>query len=112
MNPIVIFHFLAAVIAIAAAVPLIKGRVKMNEWYGVRIPAAFASEEAWFDINRLGGRLLFLWGVVVAATAIAGAFLSKKAWIAYNLASLAIIVGGLIFVVARIYSYARKREEG
>lgn len=110
MNPVVIIHFLAGVGAIAVAVPLIKGRVKMNEWYGVRIPAAFASEEAWLDINRFGGRLLLFWGIIVAATATVGAFLSKNAWLIYNFASLAIIMGSLIVIVARIYSYGRKKR--
>ncbi len=109
MNPVIIVHLLAAIVAVAAAVPLIQKRVKMNHWYGVRIPASFASEEAWFDINRYGGRLLLAWGLVIAATAIGGAFLERKDWVAYNWTALVIILGGLTLVVVKVLAYARKR---
>jgi len=74
MNPVIVVYLLAAGAAIAASLPLMRRRVKMNRWYGVRIPAAFESEAAWFDINHYGGRLLFIWGLVIAATAIVGWF--------------------------------------
>ncbi|HVU16104.1 MAG TPA: SdpI family protein [Candidatus Didemnitutus sp.] len=110
MNPVVIVHLIAAVLAIAAAVPLIRRKVKMNDWYGVRIPASFASEDAWFDINHYGGRLLLFWGLTIAGTATVGAFLEKKEWITYNWVALVVIVGGLAVVIAKIYGYARARK--
>lgn len=112
MNPVVVVHLVAAVIAIGVAVPLTRRRVKMNHWYGVRIPAAFESEEAWFDINQYGGRLLMVWGLVIAATACAGAFLKRKDWIAYDWTASAIVVAGLLVVVGSIYRYARRRRNG
>ena len=45
------------------AVPLIRGRVRPNHLYGIRIPAAFASEEAWYRINRHGGFCLLGFGI-------------------------------------------------
>jgi hypothetical protein len=109
MNPVVIVHLLAAILTIAAAVPLIQGKVKMNPWYGVRIPAAFESEERWFEINRYGGRLLFAWGVAIAGTALVGAFLERRTWVAYDWTALAIIMGGLALVVVLIFQHARKK---
>jgi uncharacterized membrane protein len=112
MNPVVIGHLLAAIIAMIAAVPLAQRKVKMNSWYGVRIPAAFASEKAWFEINQYGGRLLFAWGLVIAVTATVGAFLGKKDWVTYDWTALAIILGGLALVVAKIFGFARKLGKG
>ena len=109
MNPVVIVHLLSAAVAIISAVPLIRGQVKMNRWYGVRIPAAFESEERWFDLNRYGGRLLLRWGASIAATAVVGAFLEKKDWIAYNWSALVVIMGGLAIVVLKIHSHAKNR---
>ena len=106
MNPVVIVHFLAALVAIVAALPLIKGTVKMNRWYGVRIPAAFESEARWYEINRHGGRLLLIWGAVIAVTALVGAILPRGSWIAYDFASLAVITIGLAVVLVRIYRHA------
>ncbi len=111
VNPVIIAHLLAAIVAVVAAVPLIQERVKMNHWYGVRIPAAFASEEAWFAINRYGGRLLLVWGLAIAATAIGGAFLERKDWVTYNWTALVIILGGLALVVVNVLAYARRKGE-
>lgn len=111
MNPVVIVHLVSAVVAIVAAVPLIRGQVKMNRWYGVRIPAAFESEAQWFELNRYGGRLFFFWGASIAATAVVGAFLDRKNWIAYNWSALVIIMGGLAVVVVKIHRHARKYRD-
>lgn len=110
LNPVVIVHFLASIVAIVAALPLIRGRVKMNPWYGVRIPAAFESEARWYEINRRGGRLILIWGVVIAATAVAGLFLDPRGWVIYDFASLAIIAVGLVVVLVLIYRNARKPQ--
>jgi uncharacterized membrane protein len=106
MNPVVIVHLLAAIVAIVVALPLIAGKVKMNAWYGVRIPAAFESEARWYEINRHGGRLLVVWGVVIAVTALVGSALPRRAWIAYDFASLAVLTAGLVWVIVRIYRNA------
>jgi len=110
MNPIVVIHLLASVLVISLSVPLIRRKVKMNHWYGVRIPASFVSDEAWYDINHYGGRLLFYWGLAIAGTAGFGAFLKEQNWIIYNWTALVVILGGLALVVANIYRYAQKNH--
>jgi hypothetical protein len=110
MNPVVIVHLLVAGMAVLTAVPLIARRVKMNQWYGVRISAAFVSEERWFEINHYGGRLMLVWGLVIAATAAVGAFLPRKDWAAYDWASLVVVLGGLAIVIALICRHARETD--
>jgi len=111
MNPVIMIHLPAAILVIALAIPLIRRKVKMNRWYGVRIPAAFASEAAWFDLNHYGGRLLLAWGLAMLAAAGIGAFLGRKYWLAYNWASLVLVIGGLAWVVTQIYRYAEERKQ-
>lgn len=48
------------------AVPLIRGAVPPNRWYGVRIAKAFSSEENWYRLNRYGGTLLLQYGITIA----------------------------------------------
>lgn len=112
MNPVVIVHFLAGLLAVGVSLPLILGKVKMNAWYGVRIPAAFASETAWYDLNRYGGRLLLVWGLALAVVATVGAFLPRELWIPYNWTALALVFVGLAVVMIKIYRHAGKREGG
>jgi hypothetical protein len=47
-----------ALVIIATAIPLVRGRIPMNAWYGVRIAKSFESDESWYAINRYGGRQL------------------------------------------------------
>ncbi len=56
-----------AVVMIIVSIPLIRGKVKMNKFYGMRIPKAFESEDNWYKINAYGGRCFLKWGIVLAA---------------------------------------------
>lgn len=51
---------------IVLAVPLIRRQVKMNRWYGVRLPKAYVSDANWYTINEVGGRWLAAAGTVLA----------------------------------------------
>ena len=111
MNPVALAYLSAAVITIAISVPLVRRKVKMNHWYGVRIPQSFESEEAWYDINHHGGLLLLYWGFLVAATALVGACLQKKDWISYDWIAPVVVIGSLALVVAATYLYALGRNQ-
>ena len=67
--------FLAAgVLYVILALPLIRGTVPMNRFYGFRIPAAFESGDRWRAINNYGGKQLAMGGVWVIAVGIVGIF--------------------------------------
>lgn len=110
MNPIPIVHPCAAVITAIVSVPMIRKKVKMNDWYGIRIRASFESEAAWYEINEYGGRLLLAWSSLIAATAMVGVFLERRYWLTYNWTAVVIIGGGLALVIEKILVYARKRN--
>lgn len=48
-----------------SAIPLIKEKVKMNHFYGVRFAKSFETEENWYKINKKGGKLLLSWSIVI-----------------------------------------------
>jgi hypothetical protein len=54
---------LIGLVVIAVAIPLARGRVGPNGLYGIRFRESFQSDEAWFAINRYGGRRLFVWAI-------------------------------------------------
>lgn len=58
---------LIGIMVITISGPLIRGEVKMNHWFGVRLRQSFMSEEKWLDINRFGGLQLRVWGAMILA---------------------------------------------
>ena len=104
MNPIAAIHFLVGLVTIAVALPLIQKKIKMNRWYGVRIPAAFESDARWFEINAYGGRVLARAGALIAVVAVPEFFLAKPYWVAGALAEAAVMIltlGGALLNILR-----------
>lgn len=56
---------IAGAIFILISIPLLRGSVKMNDWYGVRFRKSFESDENWYKINRYGARQLIKWSVLL-----------------------------------------------
>ena len=91
--------------------PLIKRKIGMNRWYGIRIRAAFESEARWYDLNAYGGRLFRRWGLVVTLVGLVGLALPPSLWPAYAVGSAGVILGGLVVVLIAIYRYARSSKK-
>lgn len=70
---------LAALVIITLAIPLVRGRISPNGFYGVRLPESFQSDDAWYSINRFGGKRLILWSVPLLLVGIACFFLPLQA---------------------------------
>ncbi|HYO09577.1 MAG TPA: SdpI family protein [Tepidisphaeraceae bacterium] len=66
---------LAGLLCIVLSIPLIRGRVGRNEVYGVRFRGSFQSDEAWFAINRFGGKRLAVWSVPLVIVGVISFFL-------------------------------------
>ena len=111
MNPFAILNGGAALVSIGLSLPLVKRKIKRNQWYGVRTLEAFKSEERWLAINEYGGRLLLRWGIAVAVMAGIGLPLTKKYWLVYLCGSLVVILGGVGMVMTRIERYSAKRKK-
>ncbi len=105
MNPAPVYLVVSLVI-IVVSLPLVFRKIKMNGIYGIRIPEAFKSEERWYQINRFGGILFLVWGVVLGFCGGIGLMLPSSCWTAYSAISLGLIFGGLILVVVAVFVYA------
>ena len=64
-----------AIVITAICIPLVKCKIRMNPWYGVRIPKSFESEENWYKINAYGGKRMIVWALLPAVVGIAAFFL-------------------------------------
>src|SRR4051812_28405941 len=91
---------LAGLLCIGLAIPLVRGRVGRNSFYGVRFPQSFQSDDAWFAINRFGGKRLMVWSVPLIAIGIICFFLPLQSHIGLT---LAMGFAPLIFVLIPVF---------
>ena len=76
----------------ATCLPLIKRRVPMNRFYGIRVREAFESDERWLDINAYGGRQFAMWSLPIVITGILGLILSTHLVFIYIPIAIGVIV--------------------
>lgn len=104
-----------AVLYIALAIPLLRRRVKMNYFYGVRFKNSFVSDEAWYDINEYGARLMIYWSIPIIIAGIALLFVDLEAnsLVTFLLAASAGILIVPSVVQSWLYSkkYSTEREQ-
>ncbi|MBK8945753.1 MAG: SdpI family protein [Ignavibacteriae bacterium] len=58
------------IIMIALSIPLILQKVKINHWYGIRLPETMKDEKIWFETNKFGGKYLFNIGASIVVISI------------------------------------------
>src|SRR4051812_32585536 len=88
--------------------PLVKRQVPMNKMYGFRIPAAFESEERWYDINAYGGRQMSRWSWVVTSCGIAGLLIPREYADAYILGNITIAGIALLIPTVQTSRWSRR----
>lgn len=108
MATLAITYLLTGAICAALSIPLIRGQVPMNHWYGVRIAKAFESDTHWYALNRFGGRQLLGYSLAVALFGAALFFLpiAKEHWSFWLVLVAPVLL--LVPVVTRIMAYARR----
>ena len=100
------------VLVILLALPLYRGKVGRNWVYGVRFRASFASDEAWYAINRYGARQLMLWSslLVILGGVVLLLPLENRPWLPIALVLLPAAL--LLPPCVLSYRYARRYGEG
>jgi uncharacterized membrane protein len=63
----------------ALCVPLAKGKVKRNNWYGIRIPKSMESDENWYRINKYAAYAMYPWAVATILVGLVTLFLDIDA---------------------------------
>ena len=61
----------AGTLFIALGIPLLRGRVRPNSWYGCRTEKTLSDERVWYAVNRVTGRDLVAAGVAVVFVSVA-----------------------------------------
>jgi uncharacterized membrane protein len=64
-------YALVGVLYIGIGIPLMRGRVRPNAWYGFRTAKTFSSTTIWYQANRVAGIDLIIAGLLIIVGAIA-----------------------------------------
>lgn len=62
---IALLFIMDGILFIALGIPLFRGRVPPNSWYGFRTRKTLSDEKIWYAVNRVAGKDMILAGAVV-----------------------------------------------
>jgi uncharacterized membrane protein len=102
-------YVIMGLVFVGLGAPLIQERIPRNRWYGFRVAKTFASEKVWYQANRVAGRDLVVAGVVISATALVTAGVSRTAP-GFPAETVNLIVFVSAMVAATWHSFAALRE--
>jgi len=102
----------AGLVIFLISLPLIYRKIPMNSLYGIRIPAAFESNERWYEINAYGGRQLAVWSWVPIVAGVAGLFVPLKYMPICGVASAPVVLVSVLVPVVKIMAWSRRSASG
>ncbi|MDD5673226.1 MAG: SdpI family protein [Chitinivibrionales bacterium] len=56
----------ASLLIVGLSIPLIKGSISRNDFYGFRTPKTMSNDQIWFKANRFAGEAL-LWAGIISS---------------------------------------------
>lgn len=106
-----ILFFITGLLFSGLAIPLMNRKVKMNSWYGIRVPDAMQNENIWYKVNAIMGRYLFAFGLLTSVVSLQFILypLEYEYQMVYIL--LGILIFGTILFVKLSFSTAKKISE-
>lgn len=99
-------HILAGLLVIAISLPLVRGNISMNQYYGIRFGKSSTSEENWRKINAYGGKQFILWSIPLILFGVTTFFLPFEE---NRLGIVSVACAPLILVIPAIICYLYSR---
>ena len=100
MDSIILIYLVVGILFIAISIPLIKRKVKINNWYGVRLPQTMKNEKIWYAVNEKSGKHLFAFGTAIILFSILfyiGNFFSST--VSFVIMTVLILIDTIIIVI-------------
>jgi uncharacterized membrane protein len=105
---LVLVYLVSGLALMTLSLPLIRGDVPRNGWYGFRVPKTLASDEVWYPANRFAGRDLYVCGKIAMVGSLVLAPLSFFVPVGViGGAGLALTVVPLVVAIVRAFNYLR-----
>ena len=70
MPTILLLYLAIGLLLIAISIPLIKGKVRPNAFYGFRMPQTLNNPEVWYPVNAHAGKRMAVSGMITLLAAV------------------------------------------
>ena len=119
MTLTILFFAGLSILLIGLFIPLMRGRVKPNAWYGLRVSYTHNNPDIWYPANRYAGKLLLVYALILLLVTLGLPFLldidmTGLAPDAYVIGVSILVIVGILLVLVLSWRYARKlaNEDG
>jgi uncharacterized membrane protein len=92
---ILVMHVTTGLLLIALSIPLIRGKIGPNHWYGLRVRRTLEDPAVWYKANAYSGKTLVAMGIVMVLASMALYPAGSLDAPTYGAACAAITVGSL-----------------
>lgn len=110
MAPHMIFlglmHISISLIICVLCIPLAKGKVPMNNVYGIRTKKALESDENWYKINEYGAKQFIVWSILLALIGFAVLVIPIKGSFLYSL----LLYAPLLYIIPAVKCYIHGKK--
>ena len=108
MITLLLMYVVFGLLLIALAIPMLRGKVPPNPWYGFRVPDTLSDPTRWYKANRYAARWLLLTGIITVAAAVALYFVPGLSVDTYAWLMLAVFGVPFVLMIISSFRYLRR----
>jgi uncharacterized membrane protein len=105
MTTLLIVFCVSGLLLAAVSVPLIRGNIGPNPFYGFRVPKTLADPAIWYPVNAYAARRLLVVGIATILLATALYFVPGIRIDTYAWSVAAVALGGLLISIVQSFYY-------
>ena len=99
-----------ALLLVVLALPMVRGAVGPNRWYGFRCRETLEDEEIWYAVNAYFGRRIVAIGLQVAVAAVVLYFVPGMNMVLYTLLLAGMLSVGVILAALQALRMAKRMD--
>ena len=92
---LIIVYILTGLLFIGLSIPMMRGKVSPNKWYGFRVKATLENPDIWYPANAYAGKLLCATGIITVVSAVVCAFIPGISEDDYAITVSVVMLGSL-----------------
>lgn len=109
---LIIIFVITGLLFIGLSIPMIRGRVSPNKWYGFRNKTTLENSDIWYPANAYAGKLLCATGIITIMATVVCAFIPGITEDAYAIAVTVVMLGCLFIMLFFSMRYAKSLANG